>query len=391
MKLLFDSDLILELFLNRSKYTVDAEEVWRLAKSDDNDYYITETGVQKIYSISYSFSNQEAALEIVSLIYESLTVIEIDSETLQKARLFPTIDFESSIELACADIKKIDIILTQNTCNFSKLNSSVWSVKDFLDLFSSDERTGILDDNPEKAKKNESIDSLAGKIASIEHDSTTEGSETPKKELQIPHGNVQRTVSANKLDPETKDKWRLFEIEFIELLNPYSPSSRSLFSFIRAKLKQFRLFSYYTEAYIINEAYIRAFDAVTIQNKIISSPLAWIRTTSYNLIRELNRSACRDRSKEESFLDLLIVSQSSQYVSEDEISNDIENIRIAFKELEPEEKRLLYLKVVKGLSWQEINNLMTDSNSSETVLRKRKQRALKRLRHIFHAVESSKR
>ncbi len=65
-------------------------------------------------------------------------------------------------------------------------------------------------------------------------------------------------------------------------------------------------------------------------------------------------------------------------------------IKLAFERLEPEEKEILLLKTVENLSWKEIKSyldLQGRKTQAESTLRKRKERALKRLRDIFNSLE----
>ena len=79
-----------------------------------------------------------------------------------------------------------------------------------------------------------------------------------------------------------------FNTEIQDLYHPDSSSGRLICAFVQRELRNFHLHDLYGIAYILNEAYLRGQqkiqDGVTIKN-----PKAWIRSTAYNVIRELSR------------------------------------------------------------------------------------------------------
>lgn len=168
------------------------------------------------------------------------------------------------------------------------------------------------------------------------------------------------------------------------LLCSSSSSGRLLYAFVRRNLCVFHLNGDFCEAAILNEALIRAVTA-TRKGIIIQELPAWLRGAAYNIIREKSR----DRKKLvplESETDRL-----EQIVFEPEdIEEDLRFIAVAFGMLEARDQRLLTLKLVDGLSWQEIHEILSaegQHNCSIPALRKQKERALIRLRKKFHALK----
>ncbi|MDZ8262744.1 sigma-70 family RNA polymerase sigma factor [Nostoc sp. ChiQUE01b] len=120
----------------------------------------------------------------------------------------------------------------------------------------------------------------------------------------------------------------------------------------------------------------------------IEKPLAWIRATAYNIIREQSRELRRFSQFDESMIESHV--NCSPTVSEEIEEELFKRVKLAFEKLEPEEKEILILKEVKDFSWNEIKLrlvLQGKEVTNEATLRKRKERALKRLRSIYHSLE----
>lgn len=169
-----------------------------------------------------------------------------------------------------------------------------------------------------------------------------------------------------------------------ELLGSNSSSGRLLYAFVRRNLYRFHLNGDFCEAAILNEALIRAVTA-TRRGIVIQELSAWLRRAAYNIIREKSR----DRKR------LVSLDSEPERVEQvvcqaEEIEDDLSFIQAAFGLLEPRDQRILMLKIVQGLSWQEIHNILSiegQPDCSIPALRKQKERALIRLRKKFHSLK----
>ncbi len=175
-----------------------------------------------------------------------------------------------------------------------------------------------------------------------------------------------------------------FDAEFLDLQDPRNSSGRLIYVFIRRSLFAFHLRGSYTEACILNEAYVRGIRLID-QGQIIRNPAAWLRQTGYNIIRELHRDRARMCPFEEYLAELLPLPEVLERTQD-----DIATLRLAFQMLDSKDQDLLNLKIVQELSWKEIREalrLKGIGDCAEDVLRKRKERALIRLRKKFHSLK----
>lgn len=178
-----------------------------------------------------------------------------------------------------------------------------------------------------------------------------------------------------------------FNEEFLVLLDSGSPSATSMLAFIKRSLAQFNLSNSYTPTWVLNEAYLRGIKLLTTGEQI-EKPLPWIRATAYNIIREQSREFSRFSQFDENMIESHV--NCSLNVSEEIEEELFKRVSLAFEKLEPNEKEILSLKMIKNLSWEEIKlHLILQGEEIQNVatLRKRKERALKHLRSIYHSLE----
>jgi RNA polymerase sigma factor (sigma-70 family) len=167
------------------------------------------------------------------------------------------------------------------------------------------------------------------------------------------------------------------------LLEPGNPSGVSLLAFIRRELRK-RDMTDYNELEILSEAMLRGFDLVMSGGVEIVNPPAWIRKTALHCVQELWRRQCKQTP-----LDYECPDQNQPILLDQlALKTDLEILDRAFKELDPEEQRLLYLRFFEGLPWLEIKKLLEAEGKtvSEPALRKQKERIIKRLRWVYHSL-----
>jgi RNA polymerase sigma factor (sigma-70 family) len=179
---------------------------------------------------------------------------------------------------------------------------------------------------------------------------------------------------------------RQFELEFLELQDPRNSSGRLIYVFVRRSLASFKLLGLYNEACILNEAYMRGIRLIE-QAQPIHNPAAWLRKTAYNIIREYARDRDRVFRLEDYQMEQLTSPHNPDRL--EEMQSNVAMLQMAFQVLDPKDQQLLNLKIVKELSWRDIREVLCsqgEKDCSEAVLRKRKERALIRLRKKFHSL-----
>ena len=182
------------------------------------------------------------------------------------------------------------------------------------------------------------------------------------------------------------------EVELI--LSPGSPTFTSLRNAVTRLLIQFGISRLFGEAYVINEAYLRGDRLIRTKGIPIRNTSAWLRKTCFNIIRELKRGESKYSSLSFEIADKARQSDLKNSGFNFDLEREMMHVKLAFQMLEREDQEILNLKIVDGLSWKEIHReleLRNSQGSKVTVaaLRKRKERALKKLREHYHLTSSA--
>lgn len=178
---------------------------------------------------------------------------------------------------------------------------------------------------------------------------------------------------------------RRFDIAIQALFDIENPDARSFWANVARTLHQFRLSGIYDVREIVAEAYAIGVRRIE-SGLVIEKPLPWLRKTCLNVIRDLRRKqsqADRPRldgdgltSGDEVFSDLIFV-------------EDRKAIRLALAALSAEEQMILYARIFKNQSWQEIGESLSvpgEPSLSANTARQRGYRVLQKFRQLYDAI-----
>lgn len=174
---------------------------------------------------------------------------------------------------------------------------------------------------------------------------------------------------------------------YADLLQPKSAIAQPIFGFIRSKLIQHNLRSWCDEVAVLLWVYLRSVDHIAEGGKITNHS-AWVKSVAFNIIRETSRRNKRYQSFDEPLIESL--SYHHTLDSDDiDLTDDMIKVRDAFKALSSKEQLLIYQKVVMNESWTTIQDFLKQEGHGDhslAALRKQKERAMAKLRNIYHSL-----
>ncbi|MEM6597484.1 MAG: sigma-70 family RNA polymerase sigma factor [Cyanobacteria bacterium P01_D01_bin.36] len=175
---------------------------------------------------------------------------------------------------------------------------------------------------------------------------------------------------------------RHFDRAVQALFDSKNPEALTFCASVTRMLRQYRLSGTYTAKEIIAEAYARSI--VKIESGVfIQIPLAWLRRTCLNVIRDFKRAQTKiDKPK----LDGDAYSFGGLAVEQMLLSEDLKSIRLAFEQLSLEDQNILQARIFQGLSWQEIGERLENEPIKPGTARQRGSRALIRLREHYELI-----
>ena len=133
MKLLIDTNVILDYLLARPGFQDDAIRVISLAAYDDTYEFVSSSAITDVYyHIRKELQDSYAAQEKVRDLMIIITILDVTQRDIAKALDLQWKDFEDAVQYAVALSHDVDIIITRNKKDFERNDIPVMTPGEFL-------------------------------------------------------------------------------------------------------------------------------------------------------------------------------------------------------------------------------------------------------------------
>jgi predicted nucleic acid-binding protein len=118
MNVLLDTNVVLDVLLNREPWVNDSAAAWRASDEGRIVGHITATSLTDIFYISKRLTNIEKARNAIRTCLDAFEVCAVGRDALERAESMSGDDFEDNLQIACAVIANLDAIVTRNREDF---------------------------------------------------------------------------------------------------------------------------------------------------------------------------------------------------------------------------------------------------------------------------------
>ena len=129
---LLDTNVLLDVVLDRPPFVQDSGTVWRACDAGQFSGYVSANSITTIYYIGEKTKGRQVALDAVDKTLAAFEVSPVYRETLETARRLAGPDFEDDVLIASAVISFVNCIVTRDPKDFPKSPVPVYSPADFL-------------------------------------------------------------------------------------------------------------------------------------------------------------------------------------------------------------------------------------------------------------------
>ena len=127
MKVLIDTNVILDLLCDRKEFAADASRVFKLCEVHKIEGIVSALSIPNIVYIMRKELDGEKIREIIARLSMILSIADLKADDIQKAAALPMNDFEDALQSVCATRVKADYIITRNLKDFT--HSRVMAIK----------------------------------------------------------------------------------------------------------------------------------------------------------------------------------------------------------------------------------------------------------------------
>lgn len=133
MNVLVDSNIVLDVLLERTDFLENSKKIIALSGRDTYTAAVTASMITDIYYILQKHtSDHEKTRESLLSMIESLRIIDVTEENCLHAFSLPIIDYEDALLVECARQWGAEYIVTRNTRDFSGSPVAVLTPDEFL-------------------------------------------------------------------------------------------------------------------------------------------------------------------------------------------------------------------------------------------------------------------
>lgn len=132
MRVLFDTNIILDLFLDRLPFADEAAELWQANTDGRLEGFVSAITPVNLFYIARRLRDRATAFQAVGELLAAMSVCPVDQTTLQSALTLPFTDYEDAVQHASASGNGIEAIVTRNIKDFAGATIPVLSPTDLL-------------------------------------------------------------------------------------------------------------------------------------------------------------------------------------------------------------------------------------------------------------------
>jgi predicted nucleic acid-binding protein len=132
MKILLDTNIILDIALGRPDYSEKAKELISFLNREQILFFVSATTVTDIYYILRKSGNHTSAMEFLNHFLLYAEIAGVDKNVILNALNSGLSDFEDAVQIQCAVLNHISIIIARNKSDFKTKEISVYTPDEFL-------------------------------------------------------------------------------------------------------------------------------------------------------------------------------------------------------------------------------------------------------------------
>ena len=135
MKIFIDTNILLDVFQNRTPYVDDSIQIWALAESRKAEIFISAISFNNIFYIMRKHAGKKSAQRALEVLNSNFSMVPLVQDIIGKAVMAKMPDFEDAIQFFSALSVEADCIVTRNVKDFPPDILPVLTPEAFLTQF----------------------------------------------------------------------------------------------------------------------------------------------------------------------------------------------------------------------------------------------------------------
>lgn len=135
MKILIDTNVVIDALTSREPWNESAEKIFLMAANHTIDMYITASSATDIYYLVRKYLHStEKAKQIMGKLYSLTGILEVTGTDCMEALASPVNDYEDAVVEKVASRKDMDYIVTRNIKDYQEGSTKAVLPDDFIKI-----------------------------------------------------------------------------------------------------------------------------------------------------------------------------------------------------------------------------------------------------------------
>lgn len=132
MNVLIDTNVLLDVMLEREPFVEAAEQVFEGAKNTNIDLFMSATTITDLYYIARKGKGHAKTLTLIEDLLQCVEVVSVDKAVILHALHSGLPDFEDAVQEGAAKQANISIIVTRNGADFKQSDLDIYPPESFV-------------------------------------------------------------------------------------------------------------------------------------------------------------------------------------------------------------------------------------------------------------------
>ena len=138
MRILVDTNVLLDVLAKREPYYEDSATIWSLAEVGQIEAYVSAISFNNVFYIVRKLEGVEKAFEAMKILRDLFMPVAPDAQIINQAIDAKMKDFEDAIQYVSAIRAQVDFLVTRNPDDFPHEPIVICSPAEFLALHESE-------------------------------------------------------------------------------------------------------------------------------------------------------------------------------------------------------------------------------------------------------------
>lgn len=134
MRVLLDTNVVLDFILKRSPFNVESKEIFVHAAQRQIEIFVSPITPINAFYTTRKEKGKDVAFQSIEKLLKIVRLTKSDNQIYQNALSLGFNDYEDAVQHECALADNLDTIVTRNTKDYKNASIKIYSPSEFLQI-----------------------------------------------------------------------------------------------------------------------------------------------------------------------------------------------------------------------------------------------------------------